>query len=335
MRDHLATAVTVGRSADGGILFTYSIGAMAPETKNAVHHAGQFIWLTGRAVEQRRFDLLFGPGAGQPEAQDGVLAALSAYRRPDGGYGYGLDPDGRGPVSQPGHVLFALQVLDEAGLLTAGSTESVCGYLASVAAPDGGIPTVLPSIGDYPRAPWWEVPGELSGSLIPTAAIVGLLHKSGARHPWLAEATSFCWDRIDTMTQTHPYEAEYCITFLDHVPGRDRALRAADRLGEFVRGQGIVALDALHLDEHSLAPGYAPGEFHFPYDFAPAPGSLARRWFSDAEMDGCLSALQLAQHDDGGWPIRWLAWSPVSTTEWRPCATISALKTLRAYGRIR
>lgn len=295
-------------------------------TKDALHRAGEFIWLTGRLLEQRRFEHLFQSGDA-----DQVRAAIRAYRRDDGGYGYGLDPDGRGPVSQPGHVLFALRVQDEAGQLVPSTAKAICDYLSAVAAADGGIPTVLPSIGDYPHAPWWQVPDEPAGSLIPTAAIVGLLHKNGIDHPWVAKGTSFCWRLIDSMRQTHPYEAEYCVTFLDHVPDRMRAEHAMERLGELVRELRIVAFDVDDPDDRALAPGYAPGEFHFPFDFAPEPTSLARQWFSDEELSRCLDGLARAQEDDGGWPIRWLAWSPVSKTEWRPCATIDALLRLRSY----
>ena len=43
--------------------------------------AGRFLWTSGRVLEQRVFAFLFGGEAG-PE---GVLAALTAYRSPDGG----------------------------------------------------------------------------------------------------------------------------------------------------------------------------------------------------------------------------------------------------------
>ena len=68
--------------------------------------AGRFLAETARVLEYRRFRHLFV--APDPE---GVLAALAAYATPDGGYGYALEPDGRGPVSQPLHVDLALRVL--------------------------------------------------------------------------------------------------------------------------------------------------------------------------------------------------------------------------------
>ena len=45
-----------------------------------------------RVLDRRRFELLSG------EANvAGVLAALDGYRNPDGGYGWGLEPDLRSP----------------------------------------------------------------------------------------------------------------------------------------------------------------------------------------------------------------------------------------------
>jgi hypothetical protein len=64
-------------------------------------------------IDQRRFAYLFGDGTAEA-----VQAALDAYRNPDGGYGWALEPDGRGPVSQPVHALTALEILDETGRST-------------------------------------------------------------------------------------------------------------------------------------------------------------------------------------------------------------------------
>jgi len=69
--------------------------------------AERFIWLNGRLLDRRRFAHLFRSGS-----VDGVLAALLPYQNADGGFGNALEPDGRGPSSQPGHVCAALRVLD-------------------------------------------------------------------------------------------------------------------------------------------------------------------------------------------------------------------------------
>ncbi|MBO0517997.1 hypothetical protein J0695_40685, partial [Streptomyces beijiangensis] len=108
---------------------------------------------------------------------------------------------------------------------------------------------------------------------------------------------------------------------------------AADRLGRLVREQRLAVLDPQRPADFPVAPGYAPGEHHFPYDFARTPESLARGWFTDEEMSRSLDHLAGEQQEDGGWPISWPAWAPGTALEWRPIVTIQALLTLRAHGR--
>jgi hypothetical protein len=126
---------------------------------------------------------------------------------------------------------------------------------------------------------------------------------------------------------------EAAVAFLDSAPDRSRAEAAADRLGRLVREQRLAALEPDRLDAYPVASGYAPGEHHFPHDFAKSPESLARAWFTDDEMARSLDHLAAEQQDDGGWPIRWRQWAPAPALEARPLVTIEALRTLRAYGR--
>src|SRR5262245_36317671 len=103
-------------------------------------NAERFVTLNGRVLERRRFDFLFRGGPAEP-----VRAALDAYRNEDGGYGHALEPDGRGPGSQPVHVLCALDVLTELDLVGE-HAGGICDYLASITGPDGGAPFVHPNI---------------------------------------------------------------------------------------------------------------------------------------------------------------------------------------------
>jgi hypothetical protein len=283
--------------------------------------AAHFVWLTARVIDQRRFAYLFADGTA-----DGVQAALAAYRNPDGGYGWALEPDGRGPVSQPVHVLTALEILDEIGRVD----PSIADHLAATQTADGGTPITLPDIGPYPRAPWWPVTEEPAGSLLPTASLVALLIRNKVAHPYVDRAAAFCRAAIAGTTATHPYEAGAIVRFLDAVGDEDEAAR----IGRMVRAARLVLIDPDRPQEIPTPEGYAEGEMHRPYDYAPTPDSLARRWFSDAEMETALDGLQAEQEADGGWPIHFRAWAPGITLEWRPVATIHALKVLRAYGRI-
>ena len=75
-----------------------------------IEKAEEYIWENARVLEQRRFELLFKGGDAQP-----VIDAVKPYKTPDGGYGYALEPDGRGPTSQPPHIWTALEALEDAG----------------------------------------------------------------------------------------------------------------------------------------------------------------------------------------------------------------------------
>ncbi|MEU3664046.1 hypothetical protein AB0E77_30535 [Streptomyces sp. NPDC032940] len=290
--------------------------------------AERFVWLTARVLEQRLFAFRFRDGAAAP-----VEAALDAYRNEDGGYGHALEPDLRGPVSQPLHTAQALRVLDAVGQCGGQRVERVCRYLTSVSTADGALPAVHPSQRGYPAAPFVPVVDDPPGELLATGPVVGLLHRNEVWHAWLFRATDFCWRAVESVRTSHPYEVEAAVAFLDAAPDRTRAQAAADRLGRLVREQRLAVLDPETRDACPVSPGYAPGEHHFPHDYARSPHSLARAWFTDDEMTRSLDFLAAEQEEDGGWPVRWRRWAPAPALEARPRVTLDALSTLRAYGR--
>ncbi|MFH8559319.1 hypothetical protein [Streptomyces sp. NPDC017988] len=301
-----------------------------------VARAEHFVWLTARVLEQRRFAYHFptkAVGTGRDQAADAVETALAAYTTADGGYGYALEPDLRGPVSQPLHTGHALRVLDSIRRCGGQRVERVCRYLTAVSTPEGALPAIHPSQRGYPSAPFVPIVDDPPSELLATGPVVGLLHRNDVWHAWLFRATDFCWAAVESLEKSHPYEVQAAVAFLDGVPDRSRAQAAADRLGRLVREQRLAALDPDDLDAYPVSPGYAPGEHHFPHDFAKVPESLARAWFTDAEMERSLDFLAREQREDGGWPIRWRQWAPGTAFESRPIVTIEALRTLRAYGR--
>ncbi|MER5892704.1 hypothetical protein [Streptomyces sp. NPDC001876] len=301
---------------------------MAGTGANSLARAEQFIWLTARVLEQRRFAHHFLDGGA-----DVVETALAAYLNEDGGYGHALEPDLRGPVSQPLHTAHALSVLDSIGRCSGLRVERICRYLTDVSTKEGALPALHPSQRGYPAAPFIPVIDDPPAELLATGPVVGLLHRNQVWHAWLFRATDFCWAAVEALEQSHPYEIEAAVAFLDGVPDRARAEAAADRLGRLVREQRLVVLDPQRSEDHPVAPGYAPGEHHFPYDYARTPGSLARRWFSDAELERSLDHLETGQQEDGGWPVTWRQWAPGTALEGRPIVTLKALQTLRAHGR--
>lgn len=241
-------------------------------TADRLDAAERFLWLNARPLERRRFQHLFKGGAAAA-----VVDALRPYQNPDGGYGNALEPDLRGDASQPVPAQHALEILHEAGADDDPAVDRLCDHLTTITTPDGGVPFVLPTVRQTPHAPWWQTPDDPPGSLVPTATLAGQLHRIGHDHPWPARATDFCWNAIDDLTDVTPYVAYAVLTFLEHVPDRDRADAAFERLRK-------PLLDCVALDPH------APGEAHFPLDYAPTPHCLARRLFDDALIERHLDA---------------------------------------------
>lgn len=280
--------------------------------------AADFVWRTGRLIDRHRFAHQFLGGDRAP-----VLAALAAYQNPDGGFGNALEPDLRGPASQPETLEVAFRVLDGVDAMDDPMVTAACDWLVGASTAEGGVPFVLPSALEHPRAPWWQTGQDPPASLVPTAAIAGLLHKHRVDHPWLAPATAWTWRAVDAIEQTSPYEVRSVLPFLEHVPDRERAEAAFRRVGELTLAQGLVALDPA-----------AEGEVHGPLEFAPGPDSMARRLFADEVIEAHLDHLLASQRPDGGWTVNFPAWTEAAGLEWRAWVTVHNLGVLRSYGRL-
>ena len=153
--------------------------------------AQTFILSNARLLERHLFAFHFRQGNPDP-----VRSALLAYQNADGGFGNALEPDKRTASSQPIDQEVALGVLDEIGF-EAPIALQICDFLETITTAEGGVPFVLPTVRDAPRAEWWNTDLEAPpASINPTASIAWLLHEHGIRHPWLDRATNYCWQYI-------------------------------------------------------------------------------------------------------------------------------------------
>ncbi|MFG3074851.1 hypothetical protein [Streptomyces sp. NPDC048225] len=302
--------------------------ARPSDARSPLARAERFVWLTARVLEQRLFAYHFRGGDPDP-----VETALDAYRNADGGYGHALEPDVRGPVSQPLHTARAVRVLDAVGRCGGQRVERVCRYLTSVSTSDGALPVVRADGLAHPVAPRVPVVADPPGALLVTGPVVGLLHRNEVWHAWLFRATDFCWQAAESLEPSDPYEVQAALAFLDTAVDRPRARAAADRLGRLVRERHLAVLDPDAPGADPAPSGCAPGGRGFPHDYAGHPHALARAWFTDEEMDRSLDFLAARQDDDGGWPVGRRPWAPAPALEARALVTIEALRTLGAYGR--
>jgi hypothetical protein len=288
--------------------------------------AAAFLAGHARVLDRRRFDLL--TGSGRPDA---VVAAVDGYRNPDGGYGWGLEPDLRSGTSQPGGALHALEAFADLAPTTTPRAVQVCDWLASVTLPDGGLPFALPVPDPAACAPFWAQADPATPSLQITAVVAATAYRVAAvdpavaGHPWLSRATAYCLDAIGALdADVHAMELAFAVQFLD-AAGRasDEARALLERLSPLLPADG-----RLHVA------GGADDEFMRPLDFAPLPGGPARELFAAAVVEAELDRLADGQQDDGGWTVDFDSYSPAATLEWRGHRTVNALVLLRANGRL-
>jgi hypothetical protein len=280
-----------------------------------VDAAEQFMFANARLLDRHRLAvLLHGAPAGP------ALAALRAYRNPDGGFGHALEPDVRGPDSEPVSTLHALEVLIALGVSDEAIVASAAGWIAAIADRDGGVPFVTATAADYPHAPWM-VPSDGGSHL--TFALAGALHALGYPHPWLAQATDWCWARLARPEDRSAYWVKFALDFLDRVPEPERAAAAIEALRPQLGADGCLPV-----------PGGTADERLTPLTLSEHPGGRSRALFSDAQIAADLDRLQAHQQADGGWTFDWLGWSPGQTVEWRGGVTLRSLSELRAHGRI-
>jgi hypothetical protein len=299
---------------------TATVGEAGMQAMNTpdLHAAESFLAGSARVLERRCYERIFSDGAAQP-----VRDAVAAYRNSDGGFGHGLEPDGRTPSSQPPAVELALRILNESDAWDEQLVTGACDWLLAHAPPGGGATFVEPTVEGWPHAPWWSPQQGNGASLTTTGLIAGTLHTRGVEHPWLDGATVALWPMLDNLSHPDAYEMRGALAFLQHVPDRVRADQAFERVGSLLVEQGLVALDPK-----------ATGEVHTPLNFAPEPTSLARRLFDAPTIDAHLEHLAAGQADDGGWTFNWFVWSSAAQAEWRGCATVEALRVLKLNGRL-
>jgi hypothetical protein len=282
----------------------------------------------GRLLDRRRLELLLDATADRTA----LLAALDGYRNPDGGYGWGLEPDLRAAESQPCGAMHALEVFAEVGPATTPRAVELCAWLEAVSLADGGLPFTLPIADPAGCAPWWLGAPAGTSSLQTTAQVAANAHLAArhdpavAAHPWLARATGWCLAAIEAIdAPPFAYELLFAVRFLDAAAEVEpKALALLDRLGRFLPADGVYPVE-----------GGAEGEAVRPIEFAPRPDGAARRLFSEDVVAAELRRVAAGQQDDGGWTVEFPSSSPAAALEWRGYATVGAVAVLLAHGQVR
>ncbi|HEX3976107.1 MAG TPA: hypothetical protein VHW96_07560 [Solirubrobacteraceae bacterium] len=292
--------------------------------------AQAFIDTHGRLLDRRRHALLTGERDGDAD-RAAVLAALEAYRNPDGGYGWGLEPDLRSPDSQPAAAGHAFEVFAEARPASSPHAAALCDWLDAITLPDGGLPFVLSMSSSAGVAPWFAGGEPALSSLQITAFVAAAAHRVAAHdpavagHPWLERATTYCLDAIAALDgDPFAYALAFSIRLLDALHDRQLGATAEmDALASHVPADGRVPVT-----------GGAEGETLRPLDIAPDPGRPSRALVDSGAVTADLRRLADGQRDDGGWTVDYLPISPAGSLDWRGYATVKAIATLRRNGAL-
>ena len=277
--------------------------------------AQRFVLANARLLDRHRLAVIV---RGAPVER--VLAALRAYRNPDGGFGHALEPDIRDPASQPASTLHALEVLAGVGALDDPMVSEAAAWVATIAEPDAGVPMALPSAAAHPRAPWMS---PSSGGSFLTFALAARLREAGSDEPWLDRATDWCWAELEGGGELSANGVKFALDFLDTVPDERRALAALERLRPRLEADGSIPVSGGVEDERIT-----------PLALSERPNARSRVLFTDDQIKADLDRLESEQQDDGGWTFDWAAWSPGQSVEWRGAMTLWVLTALRANGRV-
>ena len=259
-----------------------------------------------------------------------MLAALEPYRNPDGGYGWGLEPDLRAAESQPAGALHAFEVFAEVAPATSPRAAELCDWLHTATLADGGLPFALPVADPAGCASFWAGADHTTSSIHITAAVTAYGLKAArhdpaiAAHPWLARATDYCVATVKAMEKAgHAIELKFVLDFLDVLSdSRPEMAKELGRLGAAIPREGL-----LHVD------GGLQDEMMRPLDIAPLPDRPVRALFAEGIVDEELDRLASLQEDDGGWRPDFAAASPIADLEWRGYQTVWAVSVLRRNGR--
>jgi hypothetical protein len=262
-------------------------------------------------------------GAGDPEA---TLAALAGYHNPDGGFGWALEPDSRARASQPVAALHAFEIFEEIAPATSPMAGALLDWLDAIADESGAVPFALPGGASAGSAPMWATADTESPSLHMTCVVLGIAHRIArhdpavAGHPWLRRATDWATREIAGLDGPRDaIEFRYVLQLLDALDARNEL----ERLGAHLPPDGTLPVK-----------GGKPDEAMRPLDFSPEPDRPIRDLFDPQTIESDLDRLESEQHEDGGWDVDWMHWSPAGGLEWRGWATVRAVRILRANGRL-
>lgn len=211
-------------------------------SKNGFESASDFLLHSARALERKIYESRF-----QDSSSNKVVMELQHYQNPDGGFGHGLGPDLRSPVSSPIVTTKAFQILSQ--IEREGAPEELVKnairyFERSFDEQAERWFTVPPEINNYPHAPWWHYDGENGGTVLdeswgnPTAEIIGYLleYKDLVNGLSPTDLLPEAVDRLDSKEDFCSEHEIYCYVRLFRRAPEDSSTRMWPNLAEAVQG---------------------------------------------------------------------------------------------------
>lgn len=302
--------------------------------------ARTYIKSAARPLEAALFDFHFENGAA-----DAVFEALATFQNADGGFGHGLEPDVRSPVSSVICTTIAFQILGDMPHLDESQHlgtifENAASYLQATFDAEQLHWRIIPhAVASSPRAPWWHEGGRAEDfdafSLNPTAEVLGLLYRYESVFPKQiitnearTEVTKKVVQAILDSDEIEMHDL-FCCLRLAASPNLsdDVAATLQQKLGQLT--VGTVATDPAQWSGYGLQP----------LDVVHGPDSALIAGLEDA-IAANLDYVISAQNKNGAWMPAW-TWGDVypeaweqAKIEWAGVITLGKLKTLKKFGRI-
>jgi hypothetical protein len=207
--------------------------------------AARFLATHGRVLDRRRFEAIV---SGSEAARAAIVGGLELYRNPDGGYGWGLEPDFRAAESQPQGAQHVLEALVEVGAGASPWAGAVLDWLQSVTRPDGGLPFALPVQHRDGCAPFFLGADARESSLQATSINAAHAYRLARHdrslldHPWLSTATRYCFGAIEQLRESPMgYVLAYSLRFVDAATDtRPEAVELLAHLARFIPPDGAI-----------------------------------------------------------------------------------------------
>ncbi|MFS0725028.1 hypothetical protein [Paenibacillus sp. 1P07SE] len=286
--------------------------------------AEQYMSEKARPLERTMYKFEFECGS-----SDAVIAELSAFQNSDGGFGHGLEPDLRTPVSSALATTQALAILER---LPDNETkrhmvERTLAYLADHYLEDRGGWEIIPRAAeDAPRAIWWRYGGFDAYWGNPNADIAAYFIDYSTVYPYTrleelqARTIRYLLQECD-LTEMHEM-----LCYLRFCERLDAAAQAEvdERMQQF--------LDNCIITEANEGYGARPLQ---------AADSPEARYYAKyaSRIPAELDSLIAEQGEDGAWAPNW-SWQQYeeewlrAKEEWKGILTLQALRTLRNYDRL-